>query len=37
VQEFLQRIDPRLRFDRNYTALRPYRDYCEELITLANS
>jgi hypothetical protein len=34
VQAFLVRIDPRLRFDRNYAALRPYRPYCEEIITL---
>jgi hypothetical protein len=34
VQEFLQQVDPRLRFDRNYAALRPYQTYCEELITL---
>jgi len=35
VQAFLWRIDPRLRFDRNYAELRPYRPYCEEMITLA--
>jgi hypothetical protein len=35
VQAFLMRIDPRLRFDRNYQALRPYQPYCEEIITLA--
>ncbi len=34
VQEFLQRIDPRLRFDRNYEALRPHTPYCEEIIAL---
>lgn len=34
VQVFLSKIDPRLKFDRNYTALRPYAPYCEELITL---
>lgn len=28
VQAFLRRIDPRLRFDRNYEALRPYQPYC---------
>lgn len=33
-QEFLSRIDPRLRFDRNYEELRPYGPYCEEIITL---
>jgi hypothetical protein len=34
VQEFLRRIDPRLRFDRNYAALRPHQPYCEEIISL---
>jgi hypothetical protein len=34
VQAFLRRVDPRLRFDRNYTALRPYKPYCEEIIML---
>ena len=34
VQAFLLRIDPRLRFDRNYAALRPHQPYCEEIITL---
>ena len=34
VQVFLSRIDPRLRFDRNYDALRPRASYCEEIITL---
>jgi hypothetical protein len=34
VQAFLMRIDPRLRFDRNYAALRPYQPYCEEIIML---
>jgi len=33
VQEFLARLDPNLRFDRNYQALRPYTPYCEEIIT----
>lgn len=35
VQAFLYRIDPRLRFDRNYAALRPYTPYCEEILSLA--
>jgi len=35
VQVFLSRIDSRLRFDRNYDALRPHTPYCEEMITLA--
>jgi hypothetical protein len=34
VQAFLARIDPRLRFERNYEALRPYAPYCEEVILL---
>ena len=34
VQAFLQCIDPRLRFDRNYAALRPYQPYCEEIISV---
>jgi hypothetical protein len=34
VQEFLKRIHPKLRFDRNYEHIRPYAAYCEEIITL---
>jgi hypothetical protein len=34
VQVFLAQIDPRLRFARNYAALRPYAPYCEEIIIL---
>jgi tRNA(adenine34) deaminase len=34
VQVFVTRIDPRLRFDRNYDALRPHTPYCEEILTL---
>ena len=37
VQVFLAKIDPRLRFARNYAALRPYAPYCEEIITLEDS
>ncbi len=37
VQVFLSAIDPRLRFARNYQALRPYAPYCEETITVAES
>lgn len=33
-RELLKRIDPRLRFTRNYTQIRPYVDYCEEIIDL---
>jgi hypothetical protein len=34
VQEFLQHIHPKLRFDRNYENIRPYAAYCEEIIVL---
>jgi hypothetical protein len=34
VQEFLAKINPKLKFDRNYEALRPHTAYCEEIITL---
>ena len=34
VQVFLSRINPRLKFDRNYDSIRPYTPYCEEIITL---
>ena len=35
VQALIVRLDPRLRFSRNYAAgVRPYADYCEEQITL---
>ncbi|MDQ7822504.1 MAG: hypothetical protein RDV48_06880 [Candidatus Eremiobacteraeota bacterium] len=34
VQAFLSKVDPRLRFDRNYEAIRPYAPYCEESISL---
>ncbi len=34
VQVLLARIDPRLRFERDYDALRPHAAYCEEIITL---
>lgn len=34
VEKLLKRIDPRLRFDRNYEAIRPYAPYCEEIIRL---
>jgi hypothetical protein len=32
VQAMLSRLDPGLRFERNYEALRPYVPYCEERI-----
>jgi len=34
VQEFLKVINPKLRFDRNYEAIRPYAAWCEEIIVL---
>lgn len=34
VQEFLQQIHPKLRFDRNYENIRPHAAYCEEIILL---
>jgi hypothetical protein len=34
VQLLLSRFDPRLKFERNYDALRPHAAYCEEIITL---
>jgi hypothetical protein len=34
TQELLRQIDPRLVFRRNYEKLRPYCEYCEEVIEL---
>jgi tRNA(adenine34) deaminase len=34
VQELIQKLDPRLKFTRNYAAIRPYTPYCEEIIYL---
>jgi hypothetical protein len=34
VQLFLSRIDPRLRFERKYEALRPHSPYCVEILSL---
>jgi hypothetical protein len=34
VQEFLQYINPKLQFDRNYESIRPHATYCEEIIEL---
>ena len=34
VQAFLSRVNPKLRFDRNYAALRPHTAFCEEIISL---
>lgn len=36
TQALLQQFDPRLTFKRNYDAIRPYKDYCEEMIILKN-
>ncbi|MEE9465236.1 MAG: hypothetical protein V3W14_06680 [Candidatus Neomarinimicrobiota bacterium] len=35
VTDLLRQIDPRLRFSRNYEAIRPYAAYCEEMIEMA--
>ena len=34
TQALLQQLDPRIEFTRNYDALRPKKDYCEEMIIL---
>lgn len=34
TQGFIKRVDDRLRFSRNYDAIRPYATYCEETIEL---
>jgi tRNA(Arg) A34 adenosine deaminase TadA len=34
TQELIRQIDPRLTFTRNYNKLRPYTEYCEEVIAL---
>ncbi|HUS60291.1 MAG TPA: hypothetical protein VMX76_02835 [Nevskiaceae bacterium] len=34
VQVLLNALNPRLRFSRNYKKVRPYSDYCEEIIEL---
>jgi hypothetical protein len=33
-QIFLSQIDPKLKFRRNYVKIRPYADYCEEIIEM---
>jgi hypothetical protein len=33
----LKRIDPQLAFSRNYERIRPYADYCEEIIELGGA
>jgi hypothetical protein len=37
VDAFLARVDPRLRFERNYDVIRPHAPYCEEMILLEES
>jgi hypothetical protein len=35
IDELISRVDPRLRFSRNYVdGMRPYAAYCEETIEL---
>lgn len=34
AQVFLSRINPKLKFSRNYNCIRPYSSFCEEVITL---
>jgi len=34
TEELIRRLSPKLRFTRNYECIRPYSDYCEEIITL---
>jgi hypothetical protein len=34
VQHLIQKINPSLVFSRNYQKIRPYSEYCEEMITL---
>jgi hypothetical protein len=35
TEKFIQRLNPQLRFSRNYNHIRPYAPYCEEFIILA--
>ena len=34
TQMFLSKLNPKLKFRRNYEKIRPYTDYCEEIIEL---
>lgn len=34
VQALIEKINPRLRFSRDYEKIRPYAEYCEEIIEL---
>jgi len=36
TEEFIKMLNPKLRFSRNYNSIRPYADYCEEIIYLDN-
>ncbi len=36
TEELIKKINPKLRFTRNYNILRPYAEYCEEIISLEN-
>jgi hypothetical protein len=36
VQTLVEKINPKLRFSRNYEKMKPYTDYCEEFIELAD-
>ncbi len=37
TQALLQQLNPKLKFKRNYNALRPYKPYCEEMIIFDES
>jgi len=34
TEDLIRRLNPKLRFTRNYECIRPYSDYCEEIIIL---
>ena len=34
MEELLRKINPRIRFSRNYEKIRPHTAYCEEIISL---
>ncbi len=34
TQSFMARIDPRLKFSRDYSRIRPHADFCEETLAL---
>ncbi|MFX0139341.1 MAG: nucleoside deaminase [Candidatus Hodarchaeota archaeon] len=36
TEEFIKLLNPKLRFSRNYKFIRPYADYCEEIISIDN-